>query len=231
MNCRSILDYIYPPRCPICEKVSEEGICASCRTELIPIEDDYCLKCGKPLDTEQEEYCPDCRKRVHTFDAARAVFSYRGDLRQSLYRLKYEGKKEYGTVFGDEMARYLGSWVLKQRITRIVPVPLHPARQRERGYNQAALPARELGRLLGIPVDEKLLVREKPTSPQKMLSAGERRTNLSGAFRLAGEIHPGERILLIDDIYTTGSTADAASACLKKGGKCLIYVLTVAIGG
>ncbi len=231
MNSRNILDYIYPPRCPVCGRVSEEGICGRCRKELIPIKGDYCLKCGKPLETEQEEYCPDCMRRAHAFDAARAVFSYQGDLRKSLYRLKYEGKKEYGRVFGVEMARYLGPWIRQRGITLIVPVPLHLARQRERGYNQAAIPARELGRLLGIPVDEKLLCRDKPTSPQKMLSTAERRANLSGAFSLRGEIRPGERILLIDDIYTTGSTADAAASCLKKGGKCLIYVLTVAIGG
>ncbi len=129
------------------------------------------------------------------------------------------------------MAGYLGPWILHRNITRIVPVPLHPARQRERGYNQAALPARELGRILDIPVDELLLRRAKPTSPQKMLTGEERQANLSGAFRLAGEIRPGERILLVDDIYTTGSTADAAAECLKKGGNCLIYVVVVAIGG
>ncbi len=228
---RKILDYIYPPRCPVCGEISEDGICAPCRRGLSVIREDYCLKCGKPLEEEQEEYCPDCKKRTHAFEAGRAVFSYQGGLRQSLYRLKYEGKKEYGRIFGEEMARYLGPWIRQCGITRIVPVPLHAARQRERGYNQAALPARELGRRMGIPVDEKALYRVKSTVPQKMLDGDERRENLSRAFCLRGEIHPGERILLVDDIYTTGSTADAAAGCLREGGNCLIYVITVAIGG
>ncbi len=231
MNQDQILTFLYPPRCPICGGISEEGICASCRSRLFPIREDYCLKCGKPLEDEQEEYCPDCKKHAHAFDAGRALFSYQGDLKKSLYRLKYEGKKEYGRIFGEEMARELGPWIRQRRITRIVPIPLHAARQRERGYNQAAIPARELGRLLGIPVEEDLLARLKPTAPQKTLTGYERRKNLAGAFLLTGKIRPGERILLVDDIYTTGSTVDAASACLKEGGDCRIYVLAVAIGG
>ncbi len=231
MNFANLLDYVYPPRCPVCGDISDKGICGSCRKDLVPIRGNYCLKCGKPIEEEQEEYCPDCKKHAHSFDEGRGVFSYQGEIRKSLYRLKYDGKKEYGRIFGEEMERYLGAWIRQRNITRIVPVPLHPSRQRERGYNQAALPARELGRLLDIPVDERLLCRAKPTSPQKTLTGEERRTNLSRAFRLTGEISPGERILLVDDIYTTGSTADAAAACLKKGGNCLIYVLVVAIGG
>ncbi len=228
---RNLLDYIYPPRCPICDGVSAKGICDACRKKIVFIRDDYCMKCGKPLEGEEEEYCPDCRKRAHAFEAGRSVFSYRGDLRRSLYRLKYNGKQEYGIVFGQEMAREAGSWIRRIGVTRIVPVPLHAARQRERGYNQAAIPARELGRLLGIPVEEELLYRTKRTVPLKTLNGSERRVVLSHAFAVRGSIRPGECILLVDDIYTTGSTADAAAACLKRAGKCRVYVLTVAIGG
>ncbi len=231
MQIRKILDYFYPPRCPVCGKISEKGICDACRSRLIPIREDYCLLCGKPLEDEQEEFCSDCKKHAHAFDAGRAVFSYQGNLRRAIYCLKYEGKKEYGTIFGAEMARELGTWILRREISRIVPIPLHPARQRERGYNQAALPARELGRLLGIPVDERLLCRVKRTAAQKTLEGSARRANLADAFCLCGEIRPGERILLVDDIYTTGSTVDAAAACLREGGDCLIYVIVVAIGG
>ncbi len=227
----NLLDYIYPPRCPICDGISAQGICDPCRMQLIPIREDYCMKCGKPLEDEREEYCPDCKQRVHAFEAARAVFSYQGKMRQSLYRFKYSGKKEYGKVYGREMARYLEVWIRQALITRIVPVPLHPSRQRERGYNQAALPAKELGRLLDIPVDENLLYREKATVPLKTLSSSERRENLSGAFVLGEAPRACERILLVDDIYTTGSTADAAGTCLKKGGNCLVYLAVIAIGG
>jgi len=225
------LDYLHPPRCPICDEIQTRGICDPCRKELVFIREDYCMKCGKPLTEKREEYCADCRKRTHVFEAGRAVFSYQGRLKQSIYRLKYRGKQEYGRVFGAETARQLGPWIARVQITRIVPIPLHPARKRERGYNQAALIARELGRQLEIPVDESLLRRVKRTAPQKTLTGAERRKNQTGAFALVGEIRPGERILLVDDIYTTGSTADAAAAELKRGGKCRIYVVVVAIGG
>ncbi len=189
------------------------------------------MKCGKPLENAQDEYCPDCRKRQHAFDGGRALLSYEGAIRPSIYRLKYEGKQEYGRVFGEEMARYLGPWISRMRITRIVPIPLHPSRLAQRGYNQAALPARELGRKLHIPVDEKLLCRTRRTEALKALSGSERRASLAGAFETRGKILPGERILLVDDIYTTGSTADAAASCLKQSEKCLVYVVVVAIGG
>ncbi len=227
----NILDYIYPPRCPVCGGISDTGICAPCREKLFYIRDDYCLKCGQPLEDEREEYCADCAKRPHSFDAGRAVFSYQGDLRRSLYRLKYGGMKEYGRVFGAEMAISLGGWIGQRDISRIVPIPLHPVRLLERGYNQAAIPAAELGKRLDIPVDEGLLRRVKPTAPQKMLTGSQRRDNLADAFELKGRIRAGESILLVDDIYTTGSTVDAAAACLKQGGKCLVYVVVVAIGG
>ncbi len=225
------LDYLYPPRCPICGKISGKGICDPCRRGLRPIGEAYCLKCGKPLEEESAEYCPDCEKHGHAFEAGRAVFSYQGKLKASVYRLKYQGKKEYAAVFGAEMARALGPWIRARGISRIVPVPLHRARQRERGYNQAALLAKELGRRLDLPVDTRLLRRVRPTMAQKALSASERRANLSGAFQMTGMVLPNEGILLVDDIYTTGSTADAVSACLKKGGKCRVYVVAVAIGG
>ncbi len=231
LRARNVLDYLYPPRCPICDGISATGICDACRNVLVPIGSDYCMKCGKPLEGEQEEYCSDCLRRTHSFEAARAVFSYQGALRQSIYRLKYSGKQEYGIVFGQEMARQLGPWIRQRGITRIVPIPLHPSRQRSRGYNQAALPARELGRLMGIPVDERLLYRTKRTAPLKTLTGRERRANLEHAFSVRGTIPPGERILLIDDIYTTGSTADAAAACLMAAGECRVYMLAVAIGG
>lgn len=231
MKIRGLVDYLYPPRCPMCDCISPEGICAACRKKAIYIREDFCLKCGKPLTDSRREYCDDCVKRKHAFEQGRALLSYQGDVKRSLYRLKYGNKREYADVYGKEMAKQLGGWIRRTGITLIVPVPLHPARRRLRGYNQAALLARAVGRQLGIPVEERLLYRRRGTAPQKTLSAKERRENLKNAFSVRGDPRPGERILLIDDIYTTGSTADAAAACLKRAGKCRIYVLSAAIGG
>lgn len=145
MEMKRILDYIYPPRCPVCDKISPEGICGVCRKNIVRIGAVFCMKCGKPLSDEEREYCEDCRKRKHSFDAGRSLFSYKGDVRRSLYRLKYGNKREYAEVYGREMALTLGRWIRQMKVTRIVPVPLHPSRRRERGYNQAALIAGNWG--------------------------------------------------------------------------------------
>ncbi len=189
------------------------------------------MQCGKPLEDDREEYCPDCSRKRHIFDQGRALFSYQGVIRESLYRFKYANKREYAHVYAQEMAGLLCGWIRQKKITRIVPVPLHPSRQRKRGYNQAAVLAKELGKILNLPVDENLLFRTRKTEAQKQLSQKARFRNLKGAF--AAKELPGEteRILLIDDIYTTGSTADAAADALKRRGNCRVFILTVAAGG
>lgn len=189
------------------------------------------MRCGKPLEDEQQEFCPDCKRKRHFFVRGRSLMSYQGDVRKSLYRLKYGNKREYANCYGEEMAKYLGKWIRQQKITKIVPVPLHPARQRARGYNQAALLAESLGRQMGIPVDETLLYRTKKTAPQKVLTGMQRKQNLAGAFSVKRAIPAGERILLVDDIFTTGSTVDAAAKSLRRAGDCRIFVVTAAIGG
>lgn len=231
MDFYKILDYLYPPRCPVCDRISGRGICASCKKKLVYIREDFCLKCGKPLDDSREEYCPDCRRRRHFFEQGRSLYSYRGDVRKSLYRLKYANKREYAYCYGREIVKYLGPWILQKKITKIVPIPLHPARKRQRGYNQAALIARSIGQNTGISVDEHLLCRKKQTIPQKELSDRERKENLKNAFQVRKKSSLEGNILLVDDIYTTGSTVDAAAECLIKAGKCRVYVITVAIGG
>lgn len=226
-----MLDYLYPRRCPLCEAVSISGICPDCRKKLIWIREDYCLKCGKPLTDPRREYCSDCKRKRHWFEEGRSMLSYQGKVRLSMYRFKYSSRKEYGETYGIEMAQHLERWVRERKITRIVPIPLHPSRKRQRGYNQAAILARSIGRYLEIPVDEKLLVRRKKTRPQKLLSDRERTQNLQQAFAVCKDFSEGEHILLVDDIYTTGSTADAAAVCLKTAKKCKIYIMTTAIGG
>ncbi len=226
-----ILDYLYPPRCPVCDRICGEGICDSCRKKLVYIKEDFCLKCGKPLNDDRQEYCMDCRRREHFYLQGRSLFSYQGAIRRSLYRLKYANKREYAYCFGGEIAENLGKWIRQKKVTKIVPIPLHPARKRQRGYNQAALLARSIGRNMDIPVDEHLLYRIKRTVPQKKLDGQARKANLKDAFVTAKNIRPEECILLVDDIYTTGSTVDAAAECLLRAGKCRIYVITTAIGG
>lgn len=231
MGFEKILDYIYPPRCPVCDRISQTGICSSCKKKLLRIDRDYCLKCGKPLTDSRKEYCPDCRRHHHVFDRNRALFSYQGPLRISVYQIKYGNRRDFARVYGQEIAVTFSQWIRQRNITQIIPIPLHPSRYRERGYNQAAVIAREIGKNLGIPVKQHVLRRVKKTQPQKLLAGNYRNENLRQAFALYPKAFPGENVLLVDDIYTTGATLDAAAACLKKAGAKHVYGVTVAIGG
>lgn len=233
MNWGKWLDYLYPPHCPVCDRIYADGICADCRKKLFVITEDFCMKCGKPLEDTQREYCPDCSRKRHVFRQNRALLSYRGPVKLSLYRMKYANRRDYAEIYGREMAVRLGPWIRRGKITRIIPVPLHRKRQRKRGYNQAAVIAKSMGRELHLPVDEKTLFRVRNTVPQKALNDRERRRNLSGAFQIrkGAELPEGECVLLIDDIYTTGSTLDAAALCLRQSTKCTVYAASIAIGG
>jgi ComF family protein len=226
------LDLLYPPRCPICGRIPDTGlICTACEDSLRYIDRHYCMKCGSPLEDSRAEYCEDCVRIPHAFDQGRSLLSYQGAVRQSLYRLKYANCREYARFYAAGICSRLGDFIQTREITVLVPVPLHPVRQRQRGYNQAALLAERIGAELGIPMEEGLLLRIKPTVPQKQLNGRQRKTNLDRAFRAGRKIQPGERILIIDDIYTTGATADAAAAALQEAGARSVYVITAAIGG
>lgn len=231
MNISKWLDYLYPPRCPVCDQISAQGICTECRRKIQFIEKNYCMKCGKPLENSQGEYCRDCRTKRHVFVRNRALVSYRGPVKLSLYQMKYGNRREYAVTYGREMAKALGPWIKYIGITRIVPVPLHPARKRRRGYNQAEYIARAIGKELQLPVDTRILYRIRNTKPQKKLNDQQRRQNLSRAFEVRKRVEQRECILLIDDIYTTGSTLDAAADCLQRATGCQVYAAAIAIGG
>lgn len=227
-----ILDLFYPPRCPICGRIPDRGlICRACADTLRYVDRQYCMKCGRPLEDVRAEYCGDCEKIRHAFDQGRSLLSYQGAVRQSLYRFKYANCREYARFYAAGICSRLGEFIQTREITVLAPVPLHPARQRQRGYNQAALLAERIGAELGIPVEDRLLTRIKSTVPQKQLSGCQRKSNLDRAFQAGRKIQPEERILLIDDIYTTGATADAAAAALRQAGARRVYVITAAIGG
>ena len=129
------------------------------------------------------------------------------------------------------MAHRLGPWICQCGIGLIIPVPLHPSRKRKRGYNQAEWIAKGISDVLHIPVDTHTLYRVRRTKPQKKLNDIERKQNLQGAFSVKCALPSNACILLVDDIYTTGSTVDEAARCLQAAGECKVYVAAVAIGG
>ena len=225
------LDMLYPRRCPVCYDIAVPGgsrICNVCREKLKPITGPRCFRCSKPLKREEQEYCKDCRK-TRLFDQGIGIFPYGSVLQESLFKLKYGKRQEYGSFYGQIAAVYSREIIRNWGVEIIIPIPLHRKRMEIRGYNQAELIAEALGNTLCIPVDSRLMKRKVNTRPQKELDYRERKQNMKNAFFLKGE-NSYRRILLVDDIYTTGSTIEAAAELLKRNGAENVFFLTIAMG-
>lgn len=205
-------------------------ICESCRMLPRPAEEPVCMKCGKPLPETETEYCPDCMRREHGFEKGRAAFVYDQIMRASISRFKYHNRREYADFYAEELLRRFGRTLRSWQPDALIPVPIHKSRMRKRGFNQAALVADRIGERLGIPVEKEVLLRVKKTKPQKNLSDAGRRENLKNAFQVCGNAVKLKRTVLIDDIYTTGSTLDAAAAVLREAGVEKVYFLSICIG-
>ncbi len=188
------------------------------------------MKCGKPLSEAEIEYCPDCMRRKHVFEKGRAAFVYDSRMRMSISRFKYHNRREYADYYAEALLRAHGRTLLSWQPDALIPVPIHRSRMKKRGYNQAALVADRIGERLGLPVEKDWLLRVKKTKPQKNLSDAERRENLKKAFQVRDNGVKLKRVVLIDDIYTTGSTLDAAAAALLEAGVEKVYFLSICIG-
>lgn len=222
---------LFPLRCPVCDGIVHpygEKICTECVEKLKLLTPPWCMSCGKKL-MEEGEYCSDCIRKKHNFIRGRALYEYESAA-PSIYRFKYGGRQEYAGFFGQEMGRYLGEFIRSVQPDGLVPIPLHKSRKRKRGYNQAALLARALGEYTGVPVYEKLLVRVKNTAPLKRQNPEERQNNLKKAFNISQNDVKLSTIIILDDIYTTGSTLDEAARVLRQQGVRRVYFLTLACG-
>ena len=228
----TVIQLLFPRRCPVCDKIVRpygRKICPECLPGLKVVAAPWCMRCGKKL-TEERELCSDCRHREHRYDRARTLYEY-GCAAPAIYRFKYGGRQEYGEFFGEEMGRHLGDFIRRMQPEVIAPVPLHRRKLRSRGYNQAACLARALGRSLNLPVDEKMVKRIKNTVPMKRLNPAERQNNLKKAFIIGrNDVKLYDRVILVDDIYTTGTTLDEIAALLKAGGVSEVYCVTLACG-
>jgi len=224
------LKILYPPVCPFCEAAGAETVCVKCAAEVNYISEPRCKKCGKPVRLVQQEYCRDCRDSGKAFECGRNLWVHRGVVSDSLYRFKYHDRRINAQFYASELAYKYSDLIKQWQIEQIIPVPLHWRRKRQRGYNQAELIAKQLGKLIDIPVNTGSLVRSRYTVPQKELSMSERKGNLKNAFQA---VHTGQlcgRVLLIDDIYTTGNTLHEAAKCLKNAGVRKVHFLSISIG-
>lgn len=229
-----LVDWLYPRRCVFCDGLlggGEKYLCRACRRDLPePIREPRCFRCGKPLNAEDQEYCHDCSEYEQQYDRGIGIFLYRDPMKAALMRFKFKGRKEYGEFMGKLMCVYGSNFVSNSCPQVILPVPVHRKKLRARGYNQAEVLAREISRGFSIPIRTDLVLRKKFTKAQKELNRKERKKNLEQAFYVRREAGSYDRVLLIDDIYTTGSTVNAIAGKLKKQGVKEVYYLSLCMG-
>lgn len=215
------LDLLFPPRCVGCSSVGE-WLCTACLAEVEWIHPPVCPRCGRPADVA--ELCLTCRMHPLTADGIRSVAYFEGALREAVHVFKYERVHALALPLGKLLVEYQQTYRLSADV--LVPVPLHPQREAERGYNQATLLAEVMGEALDLPVMN-MVARVRATPPQVGLSAAQRRTNVRAAFA-ATAAAAGQQVLLIDDVCTTGATLNACAVALKAQGAASVWGLTVA---
>lgn len=235
-----ILDWIYPPRCPLCGdllSLNGEKVHASCYKKLIWVREPRCKHCGKPLTTANQDVnmlCQDCLRTRHRnvlgYDQGRALWVYDGLAKESVIAFKYDGMKSYVDFYADEIIRMQGDWIRRKRPQILIPIPLHGRKKRMRGFNQAELLAKAISERTGIPTHSDILYRRKWTNPQKNVSGLDRRKNLAKSMAIRQVPEGINRVMLIDDIYTTGSTMEVCARILKQTGVKEVYFLTLCIG-
>lgn len=230
-----IADLVFLPRCIACDGLLERHdflpFCPSCLSGIRFIHSPLCPRCGVPFPVEESRnhLCGDCLAVERPYAVARSVGRYEGTLLEAIHRFKYRGRTGIGKIMGGIMADFAaGIWDMKV-FERIVPVPLHRKRLRERGFNPSVILAREISKRFLIPLDFTSLCREISTPPQVGLDRKTRATNVQGAFAVK---HPeridGQRILLVDDVYTTGSTLAECARILIRSQAESVAILTLA---
>lgn len=233
----TVLGFLYPETCQICrlERAGrEEGfVCNHCQRKAHLIQPPFCERCGLPYpgDITTAFECGNCREMDLHFKSARSAVIAGGVILDVIHRYKYKGELWFEPFLADLLVRQAAPALARGKWDMIVPVPLHPAKQRERGFNQAARLANRLSRAVKIPLNSGLLKRVQPTRTQTLLSRPQRAANVNRAFapRSAQKLR-GARIVLVDDVFTTGATTSACARILRSAGAGDVCVWTVARG-
>ena len=219
----AILNLLFPPRCVGCKKRGA-WFCAACLAVVPRIVPPLCHRCGEPL-ARPGDLCYNCRREPLQIDGIRSVALFEGPLRQAVHHLKYNGQRDLASSLGSLLAEYWRENRLPADV--LVPVPLHASRQRERGYNQAALLAQELAAAASLPMIEGCLVRTRQTASQTTLSGAERKVNVREAFACVDGRLAGRQVLLLDDVCTTGATLEACAIACRQAGARSVWALTL----
>jgi ComF family protein len=237
-----LLDILFPPRCEVCDAFlgiakAEEGLekdfCRVCLKRFVPIGASICPICGVSFPSGgPDHYCEACLRTPPAYDCSRALYSYEGPVAEAIHAYKFQRKSRLAEALGLSMAEYAAAWLCDRSKYIGVPVPLHPRRLRERGFNQSALLARHVARRTGIELDLFTFRRVKDTPAQSLLGKRARRSNVRGAFAVTDPARfKGKTIVLIDDVATTGSTLHECSVVLKRAGADAVLGLVFARTG
>jgi ComF family protein len=231
------LGFFYPEICRICEverATAKSGfVCSKCWTQVRFIRPPFCERCGLPFegDITTAFECANCREMELHFSSARSAVVAKTIVLEIIHRFKYQRQLWFEPFLADLLLREALPVLRGKKWNFIAPVPLHPVKEREREFNQAGLLARHLSIAARIPLNNKLLRRVSPTTTQTLLTREQRAKNMRGAFAVRGGVRlDGEKIILVDDVFTTGATTSACAKALKAAGAGDVCVWTVARG-
>jgi len=233
----AVLAFFYPEICQLCKTeyaTAREGfVCSRCRAQVRFIKPPFCKRCGLPHpgDFTAPYECTNCREMEFHFSSARSAVAVCSVTREAVHRYKYQRAMWFEPFLADLLIREAKPVLDEEKWDFIVPVPLHPLKQREREFNQAVRLSSRLSIATRIPLNNHLLRRIKPTATQTLLTRQQRTTNMRGAFAVCrGQRLNGERVVLVDDVFTTGATANACARTLQAAGAGDVCVWTVARG-
>jgi len=225
----AVLDFIFPPLCLLCEAVevvSEHLVCESCWRKVNPVEFPFCSRCRTPLTDKTT--CSECvdEHAIPVF----ALGTYTDPLKEIVHRYKYHGYKKLAAELSREFLNRHRETLIKRKIDCLVSVPLHSHREKIRGFNQAAILADIIGNGLKLPVDKGSLEKIRKTRDQARLDPRRREANIKNAFRVYGNSLKGKKVIIVDDVTTTGSTIQEACRALAEAGAkpCAACVIAVA---
>ncbi|HBF38156.1 MAG TPA: hypothetical protein DDW50_12650 [Firmicutes bacterium] len=234
---RGLVELLFPPseRCPVCfqENRFHNGLGKNCLAKISWIMPPVCVKCGRPLRLEaaEKEICGQCSETRYYFSKVRSVAVYEGALREYLTELKYRYRPDLASALGILLVEWVKDHHEFQKLDFIIPIPIHRQKLMVRGYNQAELLANPLQNYLGIPIKNDIIMRDRITLSQNALHKEERFSNVSQAFRVVNaKPLAGAKVLLVDDIFTTGATVSEAARVLIRAGAFEVKVLTLAGG-
>jgi ComF family protein len=224
------MDVCYPPVCLHCyAEISGKDLwlCGNCHDRLSFMPEQQCPRCGSPAE---EDACSNCAENAFVFTQAKSVFLFEGAARSLVHSLKYEGFTHIAGWFANQMYKTVLGEMPLPGVEYVTAIPLHRVKRRERGFNQSGLIGKALAEKLKLPYTDALLTRKANTMSQTMLDGVSRKKNMRGAFRTGRLSSAGKSILIIDDVFTTGSTVNEAGKVLLDGGAEHIYVLTACHG-